>query len=549
MSARGNTGTVTRTTLFSLADDGRTWSVYSAVALLATGLFYAPITDHPFDKDDADYVSTAALMGENFFAFLQSDHSYGRPLVQICVWMVYFCFGADPFPLHMLGLLIHAVAGALLALACRRLDLSMELSLTAGLLFLVSASHFRAVFWISAMAYPLALATGLLGLICFLHMQRTGGPWWTVGAYAALFGSVMSHVAGIAVWGFCLFLIWHREDDLRGRARHLLPLGAILIASLAFFVIAYPDTPQVKQAARLPQPTDLLFNLVWFCSRLVTTAHWLPLDIYRFAKWELFVGLIFFAVLVFRAYRGDRVVGQWTGWLLLTVSPFLTMSPEFVTLLTTGPSRYLYLPSAASSLLLAHGVFRTSIWIASRTGIWPGRLFAAMLLVLLLCSSFFSLRAAEAASTYTEGRNMVATGHFARGLERLQLSLATGGPRIVDRREIYVRLGMQSPLVGKDALTILQRGVREFPNDVELNAYLAVLERECDEPRLRDLGRRRGEMARAQMGSEADLYDFNLAVLYNNLSKGYAMHGLHEKAGRAMEQSLELQARVPELFK
>ena len=121
--------------------------------------------------------------------------------------------------------MVHTAASVLLALTCRRLGLNMELSLIAGLLFLVSVAHFRAVFWISAMAYPLALATGLLGLLCFLQMQRTGSSWWTVGAYAGLFGSVLSHVAGIALWAFCLFLVWYRGGDFRGAALRLLPLG------------------------------------------------------------------------------------------------------------------------------------------------------------------------------------------------------------------------------------------------------------------------------------------------------------------------------------
>ena len=539
----------TRATLFPLTDDARTWSIYVAIAMLTTGLYFSHITAHPFDKDDADYLATAALMSENFFAFLQSDQSYGRPLVHIFIWIAYLCFGDDPFALHLLGLLVHTAASVLLALTCRRLGLNMELSLIAGLLFLVSVAHFRAVFWISAMAYPLALATGLLGLLCFLQMQRTGSSWWTVGAYAGLFGSVLSHVAGIALWAFCLFLVWYRGGDFRGAALRLLPLGAVLIAAIFFFVNAYPDTPQVRQAARLPQPSDFLFNLVWFCSRLVTTAHWLPLSVYHFATWEFFVGLSFVAVLAFRAYRGDRVVGEWTGWLLLTISPFLSMSTDYIKLLTTGPSRYLYLPCAASSLLLAYGVHQTGLWVVRRAGILPGRLLAATLLLLLFSSSFVSLREAEASSTYMEGRNMVASNQIVRGVERLQVALATGSRLAVDRREIYVRLGMQSPLVGEDALSILRQGAQEFPNDLEIHTYLAALEREQDDLRLRDLGRRRGEMARAQMGSEADLYDFNLAVLYNNLSKGYAKRGLREKAERAMEKSLELQSRLPELFK
>ena len=99
-------------------------------------------------------------MGDDFFAFLQSDQRHGRPLVQLCIWLAYICFGGDPLSLHVLGLAFHTLAIILLALTCRRLGLTAELSFTTGLLFLVSTAHFRAVFWISAMAYPLALTTG-----------------------------------------------------------------------------------------------------------------------------------------------------------------------------------------------------------------------------------------------------------------------------------------------------------------------------------------------------------------------------------------------------
>lgn len=96
--------------------------------------------------------------------------------------------------------------------------------------------------------------------------------------------------------------------------------------------------------------------LWWFCGRLLTTAHWLPLPIYLQQTWELYLGAVVFALLFWLIWRHKDPLRAAALATLIGLFPFLLLTEATILGLPAGPSRYLYLASTGFSLLIAWGL-------------------------------------------------------------------------------------------------------------------------------------------------------------------------------------------------
>ena len=303
----------------------KSWLLYALGLAAVAVLCFGHLASHPFDLDDEFYLADSTRSLDNWAYFFSADkHFAGRPVSEFALLVGYFIAGSDPAFLHGLAVAGHLLASLLLALACASLGAGRELSWTAGMLFLVGVAHFHAVFWISAIAYPIAFALSALALIGYTRLAATGDHRWLALHYAAALAGALAHIAAIAVWPFCLLLAWQRDRHL---IPHLLPLGALLVAAAVWATLAYPHTAQVDQASRIPAPLDVGWVALWLWSRLLSTAHWLPLTIYAFADWELGLGILTVVLCALPAWRGEI---RPLAWLLCATLPFLTTSPDFL---------------------------------------------------------------------------------------------------------------------------------------------------------------------------------------------------------------------------
>jgi len=451
----------------------RLWAGYTLAMLLLACLYFGDLRSYPFDGDDDTYLRDSAEISKDFSNLLSPSRYPGRPLVNLVFWAGYSLWGESPAPFHLLVAALHLLVSLLLARLLLRLGASPALAGLAGLLFLVNVAHFRAVQWISAVAYPLMFAGGLVALDCCRRYLDQGRPALLAAAYAAMLLAALAHPAAIALWAFALYLCWNRERHLRGPLLHLLPLGGLLLLVIAGVVHLYPATPPVAAAARLPAPGELAANFLWLLGRLITNAHWIFSPIYRFASWELGVGAAALAGLLALAWRGQPLAATWALWTLLALLPFITPAPALLRdLAQGGPSRFLYLASAGTAVLAAWGLLTAGRWLQSRLGLPWARALGMVVLLGLLVSSFFALRRAQDFTLYTAGRNSLATGS-PLGIGQLERAVATQDSLIVPLEDAYVRLCLH--LLGTEAgAASLAEGLAKFPANPTLNAFNLV---------------------------------------------------------------------------
>ena len=115
---------------------------------------------------------------------------------------------------------VHTLASLLLARVAFRLGTPLLVSLLSGLLFLVNVAQFRAVHWIAALDYPLALVWGCLTLLAYVRYRDRPHPLKLALFYLCLLLSLLTHLVIAFVLPFFVYLLWRRGQPLRDTLRH-----------------------------------------------------------------------------------------------------------------------------------------------------------------------------------------------------------------------------------------------------------------------------------------------------------------------------------------
>ena len=458
------------------------WPAYILVICLLSALCFGSLKDHLLDVHDQETFQDNIAIGEDFSFFFSPEKQQptGRPAADLVKYIAYEIGGNDPGFFHLLVVAVHTLAALLVASLSWRLGMGLRLSLAGGLLFLVNVAHFQAVHHISALDYPLALALGLGALHCYLTWMSTRRWCWLLGFYLASVVSIATLAVMVFLWPFCLYLSWSRGQELKTTVRPLLPLLALMAVELVLIVAITPGETNAGRAIGLYLGKDAADHLssmgkvlLWFSSRLVTTAHWLLVPLYELQPWELYAGagvLTGLAVLV--RWKGSPG-SLWSVWVLLSLLPFLPLTDtEGILQRPSGPSRYLYLATAGTSLLLAWGLEEASRGLRS----WGRYLYPGVLAAILICSCF-SLKRSEAISRYASGRNYVARGDIETGVEQLRRAIEQGRDAI-HLEDAYERICYMGTGMGEAEAeeAVLNEALVMFPENLDLNMYRLALD-------------------------------------------------------------------------
>ena len=454
------------------------WPGYVCLVALLSALYFGSLKDHLLSMDDHEAFQDNIAFEEDFTYFFspQKQQPSGRPLAELVKFGAYLVWGNDPGLFHLLVVACHALAAILVARLAWRMGSSLRLSMVGGLLFLVNVAHFQAVHWIQAIEYPLALIWGLAAVLCYLRYLSTRKIRWLWGLYGGLLISILALSAMAFLWPFCLYWSWLQRQDLRTALRHLLPLLFLVVLELAFLVAITPRENSTWRALDLYAENDLFIHLsgmvrllLWGLSRLLTTAHWLPVRLFEQQSWELYVGVAVLAALALLVYRQGFLQEPWSVWILLSMLPFLPLTDLIVLGRPEGPSRYLYPATAGSSLLLAWGIEAVRL----RLRPW-GRYFHPGIVAAIFISSYFSLKEAEAPSLYSQGRNYIARGDIETGVAQSKRVIAQG-PDAIDLYDAYERLCMQT-LGTNEVEPILEEALSAFPDGANLHLFKLVVD-------------------------------------------------------------------------
>ncbi|MEZ5989643.1 MAG: hypothetical protein R3F30_11050 [Planctomycetota bacterium] len=294
-----------------------------------------------------------------------------------------------PTPLwpHLHNLLLHALAGSLLALLLLELGLSLPLALLATLPFLLHPAQAEVVAWVSSRKDLLAVVFSLLALRHGCRVVAGKASAWPVWAFTAL---AVASKGSALVLPLVAPLLWllpgpaERGPEGR-RARFLLCwLPMVGLCGLAFLQQARLaqafGTAAAGDVAVVPGTMlHYLGTLVWPTGLAVH--HPLDLrpalaaDALAKAAW-LAVPLVGAVLLLLRGARPARLAGAGVLFVVLALLPFNGWLPATS---VAAADRYLYLPMLGTALLLA-GLLS----LVPRTRLVPVAAGAAAVLALAL---------------------------------------------------------------------------------------------------------------------------------------------------------------------
>ena len=204
------------------------------------------------------------------------------------------------------------------------------------------------------------------------------------------------------------------------------------------------------------------------------TAHWLPVvPFFPSAPWEYVVGVALLLALLWIAVDDPVPWAQWGVWSVLGLLVSAQPSPIYLNGVMTGPSRFVYLASAGTSVLLAGALGSLAAKLEVRFG-KAGTAVHWGALGCLLVSSCFALREAEAANLHMMGEIHLKYGERDKSVVCLQGALDQG-PETIPLKDTHSLLTYALIAEGKDARPVLENGLELFPADPRLNVYALML--------------------------------------------------------------------------
>lgn len=362
---------------------GLVWLVPSLVVVV----LYAGTLAYAFVWDDLDLiVRNAALQGPEWARLLTSDFwaSTGggtgmwRPVVTASYRVDGVLSGWQPWAFHLVNVLAHAVATALLMRLARARGLASGPAFAAGLLYATAPALSEAVAWIAGRTDAF-VALGTFAALLFARRLRTRGDAGSrLGLVAATAFALLSKETALV-----LPLVVLADSAMPGTPAARRPVwepvawcsAVTLLWAVAHRAVvpgsAHPPDPGAWAGA----PALALAHLAWL-SPLAAHApllpEWsVPAPPWVWAAWG---ALALWTVAVLAAFRRRS---EWTLPLVLLVAPLLPVAGA--SLLETGArfaERALVLPAAGWALACA--TLATGVPAAQRR-------LVATLLALLVC--------------------------------------------------------------------------------------------------------------------------------------------------------------------
>ena len=294
---------------------------------------------------------------------------FWRPLPSLIIQGSIKLFGENPFPLHLLSLLLHAGVTTTLYILVRKLSGRHGLAFLAALFFVACEDHAFTVSWISTITDLFCVQFIILALLLHARWLRQRRPMAMAGSLLALVLALASKetalAAPVAMILMSLFFPTGAEDD-RGEStigrvklkRFLgdrmawLPAAVVLIAFVIFYrTVASGEMRTLLYLDPLTQPVEYLVHLVWYfpIMWLATFSHappFLPIFFPDLIAPYVVVGAvtILLGLTALWPFR-SRPLALWAFGVYLAA-----LLPQ---LCTDASERNLYFPVVAACILIA----------------------------------------------------------------------------------------------------------------------------------------------------------------------------------------------------
>lgn len=350
--------------------------VLLGIVLAATFVVYVGTLQFEFVYDDlGQIVANPVVHAWSYFpqyfrhnVWMQQSPigNYYRPLFLTWLLVNHTIFGLQPFGWHLMTVLAHLAATALVFFLALRLTKTRTLAALAALLFGLNPVHLEAVAWISGGTEPLLAILLIGGFLAYLNYRERGRPLW-LGLSLLLFALALlaKETAAILPILIAAYELLFAKEAWKLRMvvalRSVAPFAAIAIAYLlartaALGAIAHRlvDLPGHIRLLTIPSVLWLYLKLLVVPARLsafydtpyVTHVSWK----YFLAPLLAVTAALAICVIGWRKSRSP-VVGFSLLWIFVPLLPVLDLA-----VLPMGDfvhDRYLYLPSVGFAVLLA----------------------------------------------------------------------------------------------------------------------------------------------------------------------------------------------------
>ena len=528
----------------SLLETRHAWLLFTFLVCALSWIFFGSLANHLLDSHDIETFRDNVSISEDFSFFFSADkeHPSLRPADIFFKWLAFLVWGNDPVWFHFFAIGMHGLNTILLSYLFRSMGLSMELSMIAGLLFFINVGHYEVIHWITALSYSIALAFGCGALIChirFISLRRTTQ---ILMFHGLLVIGLMAHPAIASLGLYSLYWSLHKGVRLSTALQWLTPsllVFAIIMALLLPSELRQTNLLESFQLREGLNTIEVLMGsgrvLLWLLSRLVTTAHWLLVPMYNLSSWELWIGALGVGSLTALIWKTQSAGKFAAVWILLSSVPVVLIAEKvFLGYLPAGPPRYLYIPSAGSSLLLAWLIQSIDKRFSS-----SGKYVRALLLTIIVFSSYSSLKKAEALSLYTSSRSYHVNADFRNAASQLQRAI-NRGLDVLDQEDAQMRLCLMSMGVGEDSDVVVSNALEQFPLNSTLLFYKYAIESTSTDSNRRRL---------AAINLEAVLLDPSLiresfvqvmVQAYHHIGRGFESTGDFGRAVDAYQMALSI---------
>jgi protein O-mannosyl-transferase len=326
------------------------------------------------------------------------SQSYYRPLFSAWLIIGNTLFGSSAWGWHLMTLLLHAAATALVFAVIKEL-FDRRLALIVACLFAVLPVHAEAVAWVSGGVEVLMTLLLLAALYFYLRYRQMGRTYQLILALTFYLLALCSKEAALVLPFIVAYLeLRHFNKSPTGKARDasLLRVAAgLVLVTAVYAVMRYQANGAIFAAdeTRLPLGPALLtipLAIIKYLALLVwpfgySYQHY-TIPVTSLVSLKLLAPLAVVVALAFVVARyGSRELRFAGAWLILTLAPVLLGMNRFE-IEHLVQERYLYLPSLGFCLALGLGVE----WLAARQSfkLSPGKFATALVTAVVV---FYSL--------------------------------------------------------------------------------------------------------------------------------------------------------------
>ncbi|MBU0486371.1 MAG: tetratricopeptide repeat protein [Bacteroidetes bacterium] len=234
--ASGNSGTSVR--IFNAK------AFYIVLILVLTAVLYSPSlkNDFIYNWDDNINVTENPLIQQLSKESVSHLFSFSNPIPEPrLTWFSYALqfssSGLNPYPYHLINVLLHILNVLLVFLFINRLSKNLTTAVVAAALFAFHPLNVEAVSWITGRKDLLYTLFYLGSLLIYLQYLKKEKPWLFLVAIVLAEFSVMSKIQGLAIFGsfFILDFFHGRKPDFKLIAEKITMLCFLLPANFRPF--------------------------------------------------------------------------------------------------------------------------------------------------------------------------------------------------------------------------------------------------------------------------------------------------------------------------